>query len=247
MGMILNRIFLKLKSPEVADSWFMHTSFIQNFIKICLKMYNRTAPKLPICTRVRTGSLGTGNQIHTTAIIDYGRVIIGDSCSIEKNVVIEKNSIIGSHVTISQGAVIGSEGFEQRRIAGEVIPVAHLGGVIINDDVVLGSRVCVDRSALGEYTEIGRSSTIQANVQIGHGIKIGRHVTVSEGTMIGGYVTLGDHVVIGRHCSLADGIILQDGVTIPDNSVITHDIENPADSTVPKRNFGSRPESVEGR
>jgi UDP-3-O-[3-hydroxymyristoyl] glucosamine N-acyltransferase len=223
--MILQKIFLKLKSPEIADSWFMHTYVVQHAVKICLKTYNRIAPKLPLCRRVNVGYLGSGNQIHPTAIIDYHQVTMGDCCSIGKKVVIEKNTIIGNHVTIGEGAVIGSEGFELRKIAGEIIPVVHIGGVIINDNAVIGSRVCIDKSGLGEYTEIGESSHIMDGVEVGHGIKIGRNVIVSEGTMIGGYSRIGDRVWIGKRCSITDGLSLGDDTIIPDHSVVTRDMK----------------------
>lgn len=223
--MILQNIFLKMKSAAVADSWLMHTFVMQYFIKICLLFFNYFAPKTRLCQRVRIGSLGKGNTIHPTAIIDFQQVIIGDFCSIEKNVVIEKNTIIGNHVTIGPNVVIGSEGFELRRISGEIIPVAHLGGVIIHDNVCIGSRVCIDKSSLGEYTEIGESSTILSYVQIGHGISIGKDVTISEGTMVGGYARIGDRVTIGKHCSISDGILLDEDIVIPDHTVVTRDIK----------------------
>ncbi len=226
--MILQTIFLKIKSPAVADSWFMHTSVMQYIMKICLKFFNYLAPKTRLCQRVKAGSLGKGNEIHPTAIIDYDRVIIGDFCTIEKNVVIEKNTIIGNHVTIGQGVVIGSEGFELRRIAGEIIPVVHLGGVIIHDNVHICPHACIDKSSLGEYTEIGESSVIMAGVEVGHGIKIGQHVTVSEGTMIGGYARIGNHVKIGKRCSITDGISLGEDVVIPDYSVVTREVKGPS-------------------
>jgi len=230
--MILQKIFLKLKSADVADSWFMHTSVMQYFMKACLLFFNYAAPKTHLCRRIRTGSLGKENMIHPTAIIDYDKVMIGDFCTIEKNVVIEKNSIIGNHVVIEEGVVIGSEGFELRRIAGEIIPVAHLGGVIIHDNVCIGSHTCIDKSSLGEYTEIGESSTILSRVQVGHGIKIGKDVIVSNGTMIGGYTKIGDRVRIGRHCSVSDGISLVEDSIIPDYTLVTHDVKiSPRDTS----------------
>jgi len=223
--MILQKIFLKLKSAQVADSWVMHTSAMQQVVKTCLKLFNFLAPNLPFWRRVKAGSFGVGNQIHPAAIIDYGRVTIGDCCSIGKNVVIEKNTIIGNHVTLREGAVIGSEGFELRRLAGEIIPVAHLGGVIIHDNVCIGSRVCIDKSSFGEYTEIGESTVILDGVEVGHNIKIGKEVIVSEGTMIGGYSKIGDRVRIGKKCSIADGLSLGDDAVIPDYAVVTRDVK----------------------
>jgi UDP-3-O-[3-hydroxymyristoyl] glucosamine N-acyltransferase len=224
--MSLQKIFQKLKSAEVADSWLMHTSVMQHVVKDGLLVFNYLAPKTRLCQRVKAGSLGKGNSIHPSAIIDYDHVIIGDSCIIGKNVVIEKNTIIGDQVTIEEGVVIGSEGFELRRAAGQIIPVVHLGGVIIHDNVRIGSHTCIDKSSFSEYTEIGTSSVIMADVHIGHGIKIGQNVVIQEATMIGGHAIIGNLVAIGRHCSLSDDITLGESTVVSDSTVVTHDIRN---------------------
>jgi UDP-3-O-[3-hydroxymyristoyl] glucosamine N-acyltransferase len=223
--MILQKIFLKLKSSQIADSRFMHTSVMQHVIISSLKVFNVVAPKLPICRRVKKGSLGEGCRIHPTALIDRDHVIIGNDCTIGEYVVIERNTLIGDHVTISAEAVIGSEGFELRRVAGEIVPVAHIGGVIIGDNAVIGCRACIDKSVLSEFTEVGASSVIGDGVEVGHGIKIGKDVEVAEGTMIGGYSHIGDRVRIGKRCSIADGLTLGDDVTIPDYAVVTRDVK----------------------
>lgn len=230
--MILQRCFSKLKSAAVADSWFMHTPAMQYLVKTGLYFFNRFAPRIRLSQRVKKGSIGNHPDIHPTAVIDYDRVVIGDFCTIGKRAVIEKNTIIGNYVTIGEGAVIGSEGFEVRRFKDEVIPVAHLGGVIIHDHVVVGPRTCIDKSSLGEYTEIGESSRLLEGVEVGHNIIIGKQVTVAEGTMIGGYSRIGDRVRIGRRCSITDGLILEDDVVLPDNAVVTRDVKrSPPEST----------------
>jgi UDP-3-O-[3-hydroxymyristoyl] glucosamine N-acyltransferase len=223
--MILQTIFLKLKSARVADSWIMHTAVMQHLAKSSLKVFNHVAPTLPICRRVKRGTLGKGNRIHPTAIIDHDHVIIGDDCTIGEHAVIEKNTIIGNHVTIGPEAVIGSEGFELRKVAGEIVRVAHLGGVIIGDNAKIGPRACIDKSVLSEYTHVGASTEIGAGVEIGHGIQIGREVVVSEGTMVGGYSHIGNHVRIGKRCSIADGLTLGEDTTIPDYAVVTRNVK----------------------
>jgi len=225
--MISQRIFLKMKSAVVADSWLMRTTVMQYIMKYCIRIFNEVGPRTGLFQRVRTGSLGPGTEIDPTAIIDYRRVIIGAGCRIGRMAVIEKNTIIGSHVTIGEYAVIGSEGFELRRLAGEIIPVIHLGGVIIHDNVSIGPRACIDKSSLGVYTEVGENSVIMEGVEVGHGITIGRNVTVMEGVMIGGYSKIGDNVKLGRRCSIADGLTLADGVVIPDHAVVTRDVKGP--------------------
>lgn len=223
--MILQKVFLKLKSAEIADSRFMRAPAMQHAVKNCLRLFNRIAPRLPLCRRVGKGSLGATTTIHPTAIIDYPRVVIGNGCMIGGHVVIEQNTIIGNNVIIHDHAVIGSEGFELRRIAGEIVPIIHLGGVIIHDNVSIGSRTCIDKSVLGEYTEIGESTLIEENVEVGHGITIGSNVIIGGGTMIGGYSAIGDSVRIGRRCSFADGLTIGAGAVITDYTIQTRAVK----------------------
>ena len=223
--MILQKIFHNLKSPGIADSWLVHTRLMQYFLKTGLKSYNFLVMRTGLFQQAITGSQGTGNTLDPTAIIDYNHVIIGDFTTIEKNVVIEKNSTIGNHVLIEDGAAIGSEGFEFRRVAGEVLPVHHTGGVIIHDNVRIGQRVCIDKSMQFPPTEIGDSSVILAYSHIGHGVKIGQDTLLAEGTMVGGHASIGNRVRIGKDCSLADAIIIGDDVVVPDRTVVTRNMQ----------------------
>jgi UDP-3-O-[3-hydroxymyristoyl] glucosamine N-acyltransferase len=223
--MITEKIVRLTKSPRFTDSWIVYSKIMQIFFKCCLKSYNYLLTQTPLFQRKITGSIGTDNSIHPTAIIDKDHVVIGNCCTIGKNVVLEKNTVIGNHVIIEEGAVIGSEGFEFRRVAGDLVPVVHTGGVIIHDNVWIGRSVCIDKSSLGDWTEIGEASHIHTSTHIGHGITIGRDTTLAEGTMIGGYAKIGSCIRIGRDSSLADGITLEDGVIVPDHTVVTRDIK----------------------
>ena len=225
--MITEKIVYLIKSPMVTDSRLAHTKTMQVFLKYCLKSYNYLTTKTFIFPHAITGSCGTGNWIHPTAVIDLDHVVIGNCCTIGKNVVIEKNTAIGNNVTIEDGAVIGSEGFEFRNLAGELVPVLHTGGVIIHDNVWIGQSVCIDKSSFGNWTEIGRDSQIHAYTHLGHGIKIGQYTTLAEGIMVGGYADIGNRVRIGRKSSLADAITLDDDVIVPDCTVVTRDIKKP--------------------
>ena len=223
--MITEKIFKKIKSPQIANSRIAHSKIMQFFFKYSLKSYNFLVSRTSFFQHGLNGSCGTGNSIHPTAIIERKNVVMGNLCTIGKNVIIEKNTIIGNNVTIEEGAVIGSEGFEFRRIAGELVPIVHTGGVIIHDNVRIGRSVCIDKSSLGTYTEIGDSSYIHPCTHIGHGVKIGQGTTLAQGTMVGGYADIGSRVRIGRDSSLADAIALEDEVRVPDCTIVTRSIK----------------------
>ena len=222
--MITEKLFKKIKSPQISNSRLAHSKIVQIFFKHGLRGYNFLVSHTPLFQHRIKGSCGTGNNIHSSAIIDRKNVVIGNFCMIGKNVIIEKNTIIGNHVTIQEGAVLGSEGFEFRRIAGEIVPIVHTGGVIIHDNVIIGQSVCIDKSSFGNYTEIGESSYIHARTNIGHGVRIGKGAVLAQGTIVGGYADIGKQVRIGRDVSLADEIILDDEVCVPDCAVVTRDL-----------------------
>ena len=55
--MSLQKIFQKLKSAEVADSWLMHTLVMQHVVKNGLLVFNYLAPKTRLCQRVKADHL----------------------------------------------------------------------------------------------------------------------------------------------------------------------------------------------
>lgn len=127
--------------------------------------------------------------IHPTATIDkkaiispkvyigpnsyIGKCEIGENIVIHGNVFIYPNVKIGSNVIIQAGAVIGTSGFSyERNERGELEKFPHISGVIIEDEVEIGSNVSVDRGTMVN-TIIGRGTKIGNLCIIGHNVVIG--------------------------------------------------------------------------
>jgi len=152
-------------------------------------------------------------DIHPTVHLGPG-VVIGDGVKIGPNSVIT-HAIIGANTTIGACTVIGGDGFG---VAigpdGTVMPVPHVGRVVIGDNVRIGSNVCIDRGQLGD-TKINDSCQIDNLVQIAHNcvlekgcILAGRvglsgSCHIGEGVMMGGSAGLADHVNVGAGARLA--------------------------------------------
>ena len=141
------------------------------------------------------------------------KTIIGKRCVIHPNVVIREGVTIGDRVIIHSGTVIGSDGYGYTFEKGEHYKIPQVGGVIIEDDVEIGSNVSVDRATLGN-TVIGRGSKIDNLIQIAHNVKIGEKSLIMALAAIAGSSEIGSFVTIGGHTAIADHAVIDSGTMI---------------------------------
>jgi UDP-3-O-[3-hydroxymyristoyl] glucosamine N-acyltransferase len=178
--------------------------------------------------------------IHPSAIINPSAIIdescyIGPNtyigkCSIGKNSIIYgncylyDNTTVGENVTIHAGTVIGAEGFGyQRNEHGEFEKFPHVGGVVIGNNVDIGSNTSIDRGALGN-TIIGEGAKIDNLVHIAHNVKVGKHSAIIANTMLGGSTLIGDYSWVAPSASLRDQIKIGNHVTVGMGAVVTKSI-----------------------
>ncbi len=157
-------------------------------------------------------SIGDGSVISPGVFIGEGSKI-GRNCFLYPNVTVMDNVTIGDRVIIHSGTVIGSDGFGYVFESGEHYKIPQVGGVIVEDDVEIGSNVSIDRATLGN-TIIGKGSKIDNLVQIAHNVRIGEktlivsQVGVAGSSEIGSFVILAGQVGIADHSSIDSGTIL---------------------------------------
>lgn len=138
---------------------------------------------------------------------------IGADCVIHPNVTIRDHVTIGDRVIIHAGTVIGSDGFGYVFEKGEHYKIPQIGGVIIEDDVEIGSNVSIDRATLGN-TVVGRGTKIDNLVQIAHNVRIGEkslliaQVGIAGSTELGSFVTLGGQVGVADHAKIDSGTMV---------------------------------------
>ena len=142
---------------------------------------------------------------------------IGKHCIIHPNVVIREGVTIGDRVIIHAGTVIGSDGYGYAFEKGEHYKIPQVGGVIIEDDVEIGSNVSVDRATLGN-TVIGQGTKIDNLVQIAHNVKIGEKSLIMAMAAIAGSSEVGSYVTIGGQSALADHTVIDSGTMIAGKS-----------------------------
>ena len=136
---------------------------------------------------------------------------------------------IGKNVVIKLGAVLGGNGFGYEKIDSRWVYREHKFGVIIEDDVHIGSNSVIDRGRWRD-TVIGEGTKIDNLCHIGHNAKIGKHCLLVAGCIIGGSSTIGDYselmmgvkitsgINVGEHCLIgANSFVNKD---IPDHSVV---------------------------
>jgi UDP-3-O-[3-hydroxymyristoyl] glucosamine N-acyltransferase len=141
-------------------------------------------------------------------------VSIGDNVVIKNNVSLEGEIKIGNNTIIHSGVIIGTDGFGYYQDGkGINQKVAHYGGVIIGQNVEIGSNTCIDRGTL-DNTVIQDYVKINNLCHIAHNVIIKKNVTVTAGTIITGSTQIGENTYI------APGSIIRNQLKIGDNSYI---------------------------
>ena len=92
-------------------------------------------------------TIGDGVQIRAGAFIGSNTIIKKGSV-IYPNVSIYHDVTIGNHCIIDSGSVIGADGFGLVKDNNIHHKMPHIGGVILEDSVWIGSNCCVDRGTL---------------------------------------------------------------------------------------------------
>ena len=166
--------------------------------------------------------IGDRSVIGANCFIGAGSVI-GSDTRIYPNVTVREGTDIGDRVIIHSGTVIGSDGYGYETIDGKHLKIPQTGTVKIEDDVEIGSNVCVDRGRF-DKTWIKKGTKIDNLVQIAHNVVIGEHCLVVSQAGISGSTKLGDHVVIAGQAGLVGHIELGDGAIVGAGAGVTKSV-----------------------
>lgn len=174
-------------------------------------------------------------QVHPTAKIGQNvvlgkGVVIGEGVVIHHNVVIGDEVIVGAGSVIKSCAVIGEEGFGfERDGAGEAVRLPHLGGVVIEESVEVGSLTTVCRGTLGD-TRIRRGAKIDDHVHIAHNVDVGEHAFVIACAEVSGGVKIGAQAWIAPNASVLNQLEIGERALVGLGAVVVRKVE--ADSIV---------------
>jgi len=159
-------------------------------------------------------------------------VKIGKRTTIGHNVVIIGRVVIGDNCIIRSGAVIGEEGFSWGFDKMNIpIRFIHLGGIIIGNNVEIGSQCHIARATLEEANTIIEDNVkLDTMVHIAHNARIGARTCMASGCIIAGSVVVGKDCWMATKCNTTSNITIGDRVLggtgsniirdIPDNAII---------------------------
>ena len=167
--------------------------------------------------------IGRNCTLHAGVVIGSD-VRLGDDCELFPNVVIRERITLGSRVIIHAGSVLGTDGFGYRWDGTQHRKIPQIGTVIVEDDVEIGSCVCIDRAKFSA-TRIGRGSKIDNLVQIGHNVTVGPHCIIVGQAGLAGSVLLGTGVVLGGQSAIRDHVRLGDGAAVAACSGVAEDVD----------------------
>ena len=183
-------------------------------------------PSPSISSNVVVGNrttIGRNCVIHAGVVIGDD-VTVGDDCVLYANVVIRERIRIGHRVIINAGSVIGTDGFGFFWDGKQQRKVPQIGTVMIEDDVEIGSCVCIDRAKFAA-TRVGRGAKIDNLVQIGHNVQIGPHSIICGQAGLAGSSKLGTGVVLGGQVAIRDHINIGDGAMVAACAGVMEDVE----------------------
>ncbi|WP_372611504.1 UDP-3-O-(3-hydroxymyristoyl)glucosamine N-acyltransferase [Halomonas sp.] len=188
-------------------------------------------------------TLGEGVEIGPNAVVESG-VVLGEGVSIGPGAVVGHDSqigpgsrlyanvtvchgvVIGARAILHSGCVIGGDGFGFAHDGAGWHKIAQLGGVVLGDDVEVGSCSSIDRGALGD-TVIGDDVKIDSQVQIAHNVQIGDHSALAGCVGIAGSTKVGRHCMLGGGVGLSGHLTICDGVQVTGMSLVTNSLLEP--------------------
>ena len=150
-------------------------------------------------------------------------VIIGDQTLVDIGTVICDRTQVGNRVCIGSNTVIGRDGFGYYTLDGRHHLIPHIGNVVIEDDVAIGSCACIDRAKFGS-TRIGTGTKIDNHVLVAHNVKIGRGCLICGHSALAGSCKLGDYVILGGNAGIRDNITLGDRVQCSAFAAVAGDV-----------------------
>ena len=157
-------------------------------------------------------------------VVLYPGVRAGDYFFAHAHAVVREGCILGDHVTLENGVIIGADGFGfARDNDGNWQKIPQSGPVRVGNHVDIQANACVDRATVGA-TEIADGAKIDNLVQVGHGSKIGKNTLVCSQAGLAGSSVVGANAILAGQAGVAGHCELGDGVILTAQSGVSHDV-----------------------
>jgi UDP-3-O-[3-hydroxymyristoyl] glucosamine N-acyltransferase len=167
-------------------------------------------------------------------------VTVGADCQIHAGVRLQRGTRLGARVIVQPNVAIGGDGFSfvtaepsnvelaretlgEGALAAPADPRWHrihsLGGVVIGDDVEVGSNSCIDAGTI-RATQVGEGTKIDSLVQVGHNVIVGAHCLLCAQAGVAGSTVIGNRVIVGGKAGVADNLKIGDDVVLGGGSIV---------------------------
>jgi UDP-3-O-[3-hydroxymyristoyl] glucosamine N-acyltransferase len=157
-------------------------------------------------------------------VVLYPGVKAGSHFFAHAHAVVREGCILGDHVTLENGAIVGADGFGfAKNDLGHWEKIPQSGPVRLGDRVDVQANACIDRATVGE-TEIGDGTKVDNLVQVGHGSRVGKDTLVCAQAGLAGSSVIGNNVILAGQAGVAGHCSLGDGVILTAQSAVSHDI-----------------------
>jgi len=157
-------------------------------------------------------------------VVLYPGVQAGSHFFAHAHAVVRENCILGDHVTLENGAIVGADGFGfSKNELGHWTKIPQSGPVHLGDRVDIQANACVDRATVGA-TQIGAGTKIDNLVQVGHGSHVGENTLLCAQTGLAGSSVVGNNVILAGQTGIAGHCSVGDGVILTAQSAVSHDI-----------------------
>ena len=176
----------------------------------------------PSATIMAQASVGSGTVIEAGAVL-HPAVRVGKHCYVGSNAVLS-HSVIGDHVKIGAGSVVGEAGFGLEMTGDGAVKIPHIGLVSIANSVSIGSSCTIDRGSL-DNTIIGEHVMIDNLCHIAHNVTIGPRSIISGQCGISGSATVGAGVAMGGQVGVAPHVFIGDGAVLTARSGVTKNVD----------------------
>lgn len=172
------------------------------------KTINQTSPVLVICSPEFAKKLKCSLIISQYPYLHFSRALKNFFACPKPKIRIGKNCIIQPE------AAIGGEGFSyQKNEQGILEHITHIGGVIIGDNVDIGSFSTIDRGVLTD-------TIISSNVKIDNLVHIGHNCIIGQGTQIAADASLAGGVIVGKNCFIGLNVCIRQRIKIGNNAFV---------------------------
>jgi UDP-3-O-[3-hydroxymyristoyl] glucosamine N-acyltransferase len=157
-------------------------------------------------------------------VVLYPGVQAGAHFFAHAHAVVRENCVLGDHVTLENGAIIGSDGFGfAKNESGHWLKIPQSGPVRLGNRVEVQANACIDRATVG-LTEIGDGTKVDNLVQVGHGSKVGENSLLCAQTGLAGSSVIGSNVILAGQTGVAGHCTVGDGVILTAQSAVSHDV-----------------------